>query len=418
MHWQAWLLVAAVGLPLAVTMIPVASPPPPPAVTLPSDQTSVCAAGESGNSVYALGDSEIVATPVGGEPQAPQPRLELRDVSAPVVLKSAKRFAAGTRTATETAAGWSRCAQPRTSAVLALAQPRISDVLLVNPDDAEAAVELALFGPEGPVSAVGSHTFSLSARSTRVVPVSAFVASDAPIGVEVQATLGRVGVFGRTWSALSGDYTDAANPADLQLLPGIPAGASSVKVIVTNPGADRASVSVEALSTQAIALADAQGILVESQSTVVIDVSSTIGSDAAALRVRSDRPVVASASADAGGDVALVTHAEPLAAGRAVLPGGGTLSVTNPGDAAVTVTLSTRAGEAEAASSSVSLGPGETWTTPGMAGESVSYDLLSSSPVVAAVSVLGEQAAYVVPFQPLAEAPGADVTLTYDPRLR
>lgn len=416
--WQAGLLVAAIGLPFTVTLVPVASPPPQAAVTLPTDQTSVCAVSEAKNSVYALGESEITATPIGADPQDPQPKLVLPDLSVPVVLKSAKRFAAGTRTVTDAASGWSRCSQPRTSGFLALAQPRSSDLLLVNPDDAEAAVELTLFGPEGPVSAIGSQTFSLSARSTRVVPVSAFVASDAPTGVGIQASLGRVGVFGRTWSALSGDYAEATSPAASQLLPGIPAGVTSARVVVTNPGPERAKVSVEALSTQAIALADAQAIPVEPLSTVSIDISATIGEDAAALRVTADRPVVAAASVGGDGDFALVSHAEPLTSGRAVLSGGGQVSVTNPSDAPVTVRLAISSGENEAAPVEATIEAGQTSVWPGAEADVVSYDLLSSAPVIAAVSLFGEKSTYVVPFQPLAEIPGTDVTLNYDPRLR
>ena len=126
-RWQAGLLAAAIGLPFAITVLPVASPPPQAAVTLPTDQTSVCAAGEANNSVYALGEGEITATPIGADPQDPQPKLVLQDLKGPVVLKSAKRFAPGpVRSRTQRAAGAAvRSRGPRASWALPSRAPAI-----------------------------------------------------------------------------------------------------------------------------------------------------------------------------------------------------------------------------------------------------------------------------------------------------
>lgn len=417
LRWQVVLLAAAVAVPSALTLIPAAAPNPPVEVPLPTDQLSVCPIGTSETTIFGRGDDSIRSAHLGEELQDSQAQLSISGQTAPVVLASKKRFAAGALTVVGSTSGWSRCLQQRTNGLIALAHPKQSDLLLINTDDTEAALDLTLYGPKGEVTEVGSRGIVLSPKSSRVIGISTLVPDEAPIGVSIQTTAGRVAAVARTWSAAAGDYTTVSAPGETQLLPGVPANAKTVKVIVTNPGSERANIDISALGTQTIALAGAQDLAVEPNTTISVDVSSTIGTDPASVQVTSDQPVAASLAVDAGADSALVSHTEPVQNGRVFVPGGGVLSLTNPSESEVTLTVTAKADEGADKPTEVTVGPGQTWTGPGVAGDLVSYDLVSQSPVIAAVT-LSNPGFYVAPFQSLIEAQAANVALTYDPLLR
>lgn len=415
-----WLLGAGVLIvPLAIVYLPAVQSPDSPVVDPPSGQTVICPVGPTKATVYASGSVPISGGPVTAPPTALGEQITLADQSAATVLRSDKRFVAGAYTAEGTTLGWVNCAGARTTTILHIARPKTADLLLTNADDVEAAVDVTLLGASGEINAVGSSGIMLSPHSSRTVPISTFVADDTPIGVRVQTSSGRVSAVGRTWSTSSADFSAGTGVSVDQIVPGLPADAQHTSLLVTNPGTERATINVRAFSQRALDLANAQNIAVEPQSTIALDVAKAIGSDPVALRVTSDQPVAASAVTDLGGDAAIVPSVEPVLVGGLYAPGGGTLSVSNPTDAPVTVTLTIKpSGGAQPPATEMTLAAGQTWTAPAPVASAVSYELLATTPVVAAVSVTGSSGVFVAPFASLAATTGSGVKLGYDVRLR
>jgi hypothetical protein len=69
---------------------------------------------------------------------------------------------------------------------------RTSFVLLANPGDVAAVVDLAIFGDQGPVTTVGSNNIDVPARSTRILSLAGLAPDLAAPVVHVTASVGAV----------------------------------------------------------------------------------------------------------------------------------------------------------------------------------------------------------------------------------
>ena len=185
-----------------------------------------------------------------------------------------------------------------------------TELLLTNPDEAEAEVDLRFYGPEGRVVVPGSPGVVVSGRSTRSVSVSSLVDTPGPLSVSVRASSGRVSAAARRLrtndlAPAGADWqVPSTSPATGGVVPGVPGGDGTRLLAVVNPGTQRATVSVEVLGLSgAFAPAGADSLEVSPESTATVALETGLAGESASVRLRSDVPVsgaVVSSSSRAG----------------------------------------------------------------------------------------------------------------------
>ena len=185
-----------------------------------------------------------------------------------------------------------------------------TELLLTNPDEAEAEVDLRFYGPEGRVVVPGSPGVVVSGRSTRSVSVSSLVDTPGPLSVSVRASSGRVSAAARRirtddLAPAGADWqVPSTSPATSAVVPGVPGGEGTRLLAVVNPGTQRATVSVEVLGLSgAFGPAGADSLEVSPESTATVALETGLAGESASIRLRSDVPVsgaVVSTSSRAG----------------------------------------------------------------------------------------------------------------------
>lgn len=224
-----------------------------------------------------------------------------------------------------------------------------ADLVLVNLDAAEAAVNVAVLGPDGALAAPGARGVVVAGQSQRVLPLGPLVNQAAPVTLHVTASVGRVAAVVRQRlfngaSPLGADWlAPTAEPAQVVVVPAVPAGAGARTLVVGNPGDRTAQVKVEVLGPDtAYAPVGVEQVDVPANATRAFELDKALAGKAVALRLTASREIVAAVEARTAGDVAFAVGAAPLTAPAPVtlpVPVGVSLAVTvaNPGDAAVAV---------------------------------------------------------------------------------
>lgn len=236
---------------------------------------------------------------------------QFRNPKAPVVLRGAGVMATASSgavvsTATEgpqSGLMTAPCTAPATShwfPGIGAGKDQVTELVLTNPDDAQAEVNLRYYGPEGLVVVPGSPGLDVPARGSRTVPLAPTVAADGPLSVRVFATQGRVSATAREV------FTDGTEPAGADwhpasvaprrdvLIGAVPGGPGNRQLVVVNPGARRAEVAVSVLGVQgALAPTGADALAVEPESSVAVDLAPGLAEQPGAIQLASDRPVTA-----------------------------------------------------------------------------------------------------------------------------
>ncbi|MCS0637925.1 DUF5719 family protein [Streptomyces sp. LP05-1] len=229
---------------------------------------------------------------------------------------------------------------------------------LTNPDDTANVVDIELYGPNGALKSDLTDGIPVPAGASVPVLLSTLT-GDAPaedVTVHVTTRSGRVGAvlaaaddrFGSDWLSASAD------PAGSLVLPGIPADATSVRLVVYAPGEDDADLKIRlAGPSGTITPAGAESLRVKAGMTAAVDLKDITRGEAGSLLLTPSQPgrvtpVVAALRVVRGrGDkqeVAFIPATGPVGQ-RATVAGnqakGTTLSLTAPGATAqVRVTAS------------------------------------------------------------------------------
>jgi hypothetical protein len=199
-----------------------------------------------------------------------------------------------------------------------------TELILTNPDDSQAVVDLRFFGSRGRVAVPGSPNIAVAGRSTRIISIGTLVRTEGPLSVAVRTSSGRITALARVLrrfkqSPAGADWQlGAAAPATSVVIPAIPDGDGVRRLTVTNPGAVRATVTISALGVQgAFAPAGAETVDLEPESTSEVDLSAGLAGEPGAIRLTSDQPVTGAMLSTARrestqGDVAIQSAAIPL----------------------------------------------------------------------------------------------------------
>ncbi|QGV80303.1 DUF5719 family protein [Streptomyces ficellus] len=289
---------------------------------------------------------------------------------APALVGSASgRLAPGwtTQQTTKVPAGGARgllglsCTAPDTDLWFpgaSTARQRADYVHLTNPDDTATVVDIELYGPDGALKSQLTDGVTVPARSGVPVLLSTLTTGPAAEDLTVHVTTrsGRVGAVVRSADEkLGSDWLPAsADPAGTLVLPGVPADATSVRLVAYAPGEDDADLKIQLASpTGTITPAAAESLHVKAGMTAAVDLKDLTRGEAGSLLLSPSQkgkatPVVAALRVVRGkGDdqeVAFIPATGPVGERATVADNrdkGTTLSLTAPGGAAeVRVTAS------------------------------------------------------------------------------
>lgn len=371
--------------------------------TPPQDASAVCQPLGSGQ--LFVGNATQMG-PVGSAAKPVEPGSEVT-VEGPVVLRGQGGLVGGILSRGNGGMSWTPCERAVTGGALVVPSSRGASLLVVNPDSTEAIVDLTIHGPDGELVPLGARGIAVGAGQTREVALSVLADVEGPVGVTFQTSRGRVSVVAR----LGEPAVEAGVAGQLgtdHLLPGVPAGAQRVSVLVTNPGRDRAEVRVRALGVTPDYEPAGGTALVEPGATVALALDAALAGEASTLRVTSDQEVAASLAVGAP-DTALVAPVQAGTELQGLVPDGGVLQLTAPGaDARVKL-------EVDGQQQDLSVARGTTLALPEAVRGRVR--LTSDQPVTAAVVYASEQGQAIAPLQSPQGTGAAPVAATVDPHL-
>lgn len=240
---------------------------------------------------------------------------------------------------------------------------RQTRIVLVNPDETAAVVDVIIRGPEGVIDAPAGRGLVVKGQDRLVVRLDVLAPGVTATAVQVLARTGRVGasVADEQQSGLANVGTDwvpqAAAPARTVFVPGIINGPGARVLSVAAPGGDDALVDVRVITADGtFAPAERARIEVPADSVVTIDMAPVLEKNAATIELTSDTPIVAGMRQFFGNETAYTAGAQPFDGPAAVsgLPvrinTDVRVSITAPKDAAeVDIVLLPFAGGKDAA---------------------------------------------------------------------
>ncbi|MDO9378603.1 MAG: DUF5719 family protein, partial [Nocardioidaceae bacterium] len=220
---------------------------------------------------------------------------------------------------------------------------RSGTLVLANPGEGPAVVDVTLLGPDGPVETVDGTGIVVDPGDAVQVPLDDLAAGTADVAVEVVTRRGAVGAA-LLDAAVSGDAEPgtewvpaAAPPSRSQVLPGGVRGADTRTLTVANPGDSTATVDVEVLGPDGrYAPRGAEQLQVPAQGLATLDLPAAVSARAFGIGLTSTEPVVGGLQSRVGDDV---THTASTPASRAALVAPATVP-TGEDDATAVVQVS------------------------------------------------------------------------------
>ncbi|MET9853849.1 DUF5719 family protein [Streptomyces sp. NPDC006450] len=265
------------------------------------------------------------------------------------------------------------------------AKGREDYVHLTNPDDTAAVVDIKMFGPDGTVKAEAgtSENIRIDPKSTKAISLASLApgAQLADLTAHVTTRAGRVGATARSGEeGVGSDWLPASvDPTGTLVLPGIPADATSVRLVAFAPGDEDADLKVKlAGPTGSISPAGSEQLHVKAGMTASVDLKDVTRGEPGSLvlspaDVKKTVPVVAALRVVRGTgakqEIGFIQAAAPIGARATVADNrpeanATLLSLTAPAgaDAKVKVTASPGTEGGEPASQEVTVKGGTTQT--------------------------------------------------------
>ncbi|GLZ03890.1 hypothetical protein Acsp03_13560 [Actinomadura sp. NBRC 104412] len=250
-----------------------------------------------------------------------------------------------------------RCARPGTDLWFLGPGPTAAesiDVHLTNVDAEPAAVDITALSGEGPLDTPDGRGIPVPPYSTKVVSLGKspeglgeIVKTASDLSLRVRATTGRIAASVRVrigdgkgveWLPVS------PGPAASLIVPGLPGGNGRRSLLVAVPGQEDAAIRLQVITSTGTFAPQGQDTLDAPAGTVTtLDLDRALTGKPAAVRLLSDRPIVAGFSAQRGADIAYGTSTPPLTPGGFGVVSDNrfdtTIALTAPrGDATVRIT--------------------------------------------------------------------------------
>lgn len=229
-----------------------------------------------------------------------------------------------------------RCAAPRTSSWFVGGSTAVgaeAQLLLVNVDDVPALVDVTVFTRDGVAERRPGRGIAVPARGRTVVPLDRLAPGEPVLTAHVDAQRGRVVAALRQVRAdgrlaRGVDWVpQAAAPARELVVAALPAGPGARSLVLTNPGEDDTTASVELTTADGqFVPTGLERVRVPAGSSVQTDLSERLATTPAAVRiVSSGAPLLAGGVVEDGapgavGDVAFAAATVTPLRGPALLP--------------------------------------------------------------------------------------------------
>lgn len=250
-----------------------------------------------------------------------------------------------------------------------------STLILTNLGSSTAAVDVTLWGADGPVDAVDADGIVIEPGAVRRIRLDTLAAGEAELAVHLERRRGSVSAVVNDTSTATFRGTEPVSPAPSprrdQVVGGLPGGSATSTLLLLNPGTSTARVRVEVVGKDGtFAPSGLDEVTVRGGTVGSFTVPASVGSDPAALRLTSDQPVSATVRvAPSTNDYAYAEAAVPLT-GPAVVPvalgpssAPPRLVLTAPGRAATVEVEAFDAGMTPLGSSRVEVAAGTTLET-------------------------------------------------------
>lgn len=263
----------------------------------------------------APGGSGLTLVPLTGDPAAPpvatadeRGQTITTDDQASVLVRADGALAPGAAGQTTLTAAGERttglagqpCVEPAQEWWFAAGSGQVgrrATLVLANPSDGAAVVDVEIWTESGPLSAAGTSDLGIPPGGTRTVSVDAVALGSERVALRVVALVGRVGAAlvlrevdgadpqGLTW------VTDSRPASRLSYVPGLPAfGERTLRLV--NPGDEDAIVSLRVLAgTGAFTPVGLEAIDAPAGQVVDVDLGAA-GEEAFTLEVSATNPVV------------------------------------------------------------------------------------------------------------------------------
>lgn len=174
----------------------------------------------------------------------------------------------------------------------------LTELVLTNLSSATAVADVHFWGTEGKIDAVDAEGIVVDPYSVRRVELADLAAGEAELAVRVDRRRGSLSVSAVDASTAVFRGTEAmestAAPRRRQVVAGAPGGSGTRTLMLLNPGSSTARVGVEMFGAKGrFAPKGLDSVKVEAGRFVEVTVPASAGTDAAAVRLRSDHPVAA-----------------------------------------------------------------------------------------------------------------------------
>jgi hypothetical protein len=219
----------------------------------------------------------------------------------------------------------------------------LSTLVLTNMSASPAVADLSFWGAQGKINAIDAEGVVVDPYTVRRVDLRSLAAGEAELTARVERRRGALTVAAIDASTAVFRGTESVQPSRPprreQLVPGVPAGSRGRSLILLNPSSSTARVAVAVIGARGrIAPKGLESVKLGAGELKVVEVPRSAGTDRAALRLRSDQPILAAVRVAPGvRDRAMIEAVGPLD-GSAVVPvdlGGGIgapeLVLTAPG---------------------------------------------------------------------------------------
>lgn len=386
--------------PMALPRVTVVEPP--------RDQLLVCSSPQPGTLYAQAGDMLALSSPPGEATLRMTPLTEAVQAAVPLTLRGVQP--SGGILLPGTTQSFLGCQPPASSGLIQILDAGTASLLITNPDATDAAVDLSLYGADGEILALGSQGVVVGPHGSRTIALSVLSGGSGPLAVGYRTSRGRVAIVSDGAAA-----TVPMQAAERHLIPGI-AGGRPARLILSNPGTERATAQVFVLGAHArLQPASGANVTLGPGTSLMLDLTSGIAGEDVAVEVNADRLVGATVIAGDAGAL------NPVEAGRQLSgfgPGGGQLQLSNPGESELSALVTTMTGDEDPVSSSLAIPGGTTLTQALPEGDGIQVRVEAPGPLVGALVHVEEASVAAIPLRAIPEGESEPVTAELVPTLR
>lgn len=331
----AVLPLVALGVLVAVALVPARSADPRPPREVPVDQATYACPTGAGRTVGAGqvepgAEAEVLSLPDGEAVD------ELLDVDTwrtaepggeGVLVRQrgdgsgAVGFVAGTRGGALSLAACPSVVDEAWFTGLGSTTQHRSELVLTNLADAPAVVDLTLYGTTGPIDAVDADGVVVEPTSTVRIPVADLAAGEDDVALRLERRRGALAALVSDISPDGRDLVPAGSaPAAASTIGPLPASGAGRVMHLVNPSDATARVEVEALGEEGPFVPEGlDDVEVVAGSTAVVDLPDSLGETPVTLRLSAGTPVTGSVQTVGRADAAVVPATQAWS-GTAVVP--------------------------------------------------------------------------------------------------